>query len=383
MGATYTRYSDDISFSSNGVLPDLSDIASVLSEFGFDIAERKTRRSKRGQAHYVTGLSISDPERPHIPRDKKRRLRQELHYARKFGLADHFHHIGINDQAVVQREVNRLDGMVKFAAYHEPRITTELREVWRSILQHAGMKASFVPRGQMKAPFVLLIDEAEFNTSDRKVLALCIVATQHVTKIIDGSNEVLQTALNDLWADGDVATLQKKGLHFADATEDIRLAYVKRLARMPFEGYVAYSRYDGPGDYEATYIRLLSAMIFRRLMASESQLAYLVFEENSKVSKAVIEGCVRDAFDHLKASNNRRPATLMFEFVGKPHLGISAPDFLLGVLGRYLRSEELVASNRESRARLMFERLRDKYRLILDAETGREFSRRRPIEPWV
>ena len=30
----------------------------------------------------------------------------------------------------------------------------------------------------------------------------------------------------------------------------------------------------------------------------------------------------------------------------------------------------------------MFERLRDKYRLILDVETWTEYSRRRPIEPW-
>lgn len=46
--------------------------------------------------------------------------------------------------------------------------------------------------------------------------------------------------MQDLWAAGDIDTFQKKGLHFADATQDLRLSYVKRLTAMPFEGYVAF-----------------------------------------------------------------------------------------------------------------------------------------------
>jgi hypothetical protein len=67
--------------------------------------------------------------------------------------------------------------------------------------------------------------------------------------------------------------------------------------------------------------------------------------------------------------------------VSKPHL-ISAPAFLLGVLGRYLRSGPAPAGAPGPRERLMFERLRDKYRLILDLSGWTEYSRRRPIAPW-
>lgn len=38
---------------------------------------------------------------------------------------------------------------------------------------------------------------------------------------------------------------------------------------MPFEGYVTFHACDNPRDYENTYLRLLGAMIIRRLMAAE------------------------------------------------------------------------------------------------------------------
>ncbi|MDX1000854.1 RNA-directed DNA polymerase [Sinorhizobium medicae] len=381
-GSVYTRYSDDMSFSGNAALPDLSSIADVLAGFGFDIAKSKTRRSTVGQSHYVTGLSISDPVRPHVPKGKKRKLRQELYFANKFGLSEHLRHCGINDEDVVQQEVNRLDGMVKFTAHHEPRMSAGIKEQWRSILQDSGMKPSFAPRGLHHAPFFLFIDEAEYSRDGRKILALCIVVTQHIQKVVDETNQVLIRAINDLWMDGDVETLRTRGLHFTDATQDVRLAYVKELARMPFEAYVAYREYGGPDAYEEAYLSLLSAMITRRLMAAESQYAHVYFEQNSKVSTSKIKFCVESAMTELKASNNRRPAGASVEFIGKPNPALSPPDFLLGVLGQYLISKPVVPGRPEPRERLMFERVRDKYRLILDVPTRTEYSRRRPIVPW-
>ena len=381
VGATYTRYSDDMSFSSNDVLPQLEDVRTVLAAQGFALAEKKTRRSKRGQAHYVTGLSISDAL-PHVPKQKKRQLRQELYFAGKFGLADHFHHRGVNDQKVIQQQVNRIDGMVKFVAHHEPQMVPALTARWRDILRDNLMKPSFAPRGQHRAPFYLLVDEAEFQDGTGTVLALCIAVTQHPTQIVDETNSVLRKALSDMFADGDVEALRRKGLHFADATEDLRLAYVRRLITMPFEGYVAFCRLDDHTAYEVTYLRLLSAIIKRRLMAAESQFALLYVEQNNKVAQSAIKAVVQDAFETLKAEENRRPAALSVEFVTKPNPAISVPDFLLGVLGRYLRSKPAPDGKPEPRERLTFERLRDKYRLILDVGAWTEYSRRRPIEPW-
>lgn len=381
--ATYTRYADDLSFSSNAILPDINAIRQIVVAQGFALAEQKTRRSKLGQAHYVTGLSVSDPAQPHVPRETKRKLRQELFYAQKFGLSDHFRHRGVNDVRVIQQEVNRIDGTVRFVAHHEPAIAARLKTRWKTSLQAEGMKASFTPRGQHKAPFYLFLDEAEFNRDGREILALGMAVSQHGQRMVSDGAEVLQAAMSDLYSAGDAEALVKRGLHYADATEDLRFEYVKRLAAMRFEGYVAFAGYESPDAYEATYLRLLGAMITRRLMAAESQFALIYCERNSKVSTAKVEAVIQEAQADLKARDDRRPAQVFVEFVSKPHLGISAPDFLLGVLGKYLKSKPAPDGKPEPRDRLMFERLRDKYRLILDAANWIEYSRRRPIVPWA
>lgn len=382
-GATYTRYADDLSFSGNGDLPEIEQIRQMVEEQGFLLADRKTRRSRIGQAHFVTGLSISDPLQPHIPRATKHKLRQELYYATKFGLGEHLRFKGINDARVVQQQVNRIDGTVRFVAHHEPRLSPQIKTQWSEALRADGMKPSFAPRGQGRAPFYLFIDEAEIKHESRTILALGIAVTQNAEALVTAGIDALQAALADLFAAGDRQALIKRGLHFTDATEDLRFDYVKRLAQTRFEGYVAFTEFHRPDLYETTYLRLLNAVIRRRLMAAESQFALLRFEQNNKVSSVKIKDLIARVFADLKAHNNRRPLEVMTEFVTKPDAAISAPDFLLGVLGRYLKAPVVVPGKPVSRDRLMFERLRDKYRLIFDVTNNVEYSRRRPIRAWA
>lgn len=381
-GISYTRYADDLSFSGNISLPDIDALRSIVESHGFSLAEEKTRRSKLGQAHYVTGLSVSDALQPHVPRKKKRRLRQELYYASKFGLGDHLRHLGVTDARLVQQEVNRLDGMVRFVAHHEQAKATALKAQLKSVLDAEGLKPSFAPRGQHRAPFYMFIDEAEFERDGTPVLALAVAVSQHGPHLAREGAEVLWAAKEDLYAAGDAAALVKRGLHYADATEDLKIEYVKRLSTLRFEGYVAFADYAGSRDYEKTYLRLLGALITRRLMAAESQFALIYCESNNKVSAAKIETLIQKTQLDLEERNDRRPVNVFIEMVAKPHLGISVPDFLLGVLGKYLRSKQAPAGKPETRDRLMFERLRDKYRLILDVPNWIEYSRRRPITPW-
>jgi hypothetical protein len=378
-GASYSRYSDDMAFSGDGV-PDLSHIAGILGEQGFQLAAEKTRRSKLGQSHYVTGLSVSDPARPHVPRFKKRKLRQQLYYARKFGLEDHLHHLEEGAWQTVQSEVNRLDGLVKFVAHHEPGLAANLKDTWREILTKSGARPSFTPINKQMAPFDFFIDEAEWVRGDQRYLALCMVTTRHRNHIIDMTKQVWLKLCNDLWTDGDSQGLAKKGLHFTEATPDQRLAFVKQLAVLPLEAHVAFSALDD--DYEATYLRLLDVMLPRRLMGAESKFATLTFEKNSKVSQPAVTAMVARAHRLLEETDNRRPLHIATQYVAKPNFGISAPDFFLGTLGQYLRSVAAPKGKPEPRDRLMFDRLRDRYRVILDLSENVEYTRRNPIVPW-
>ncbi len=56
----YTRYADDITISGNNKLPTRQDLEKILNEEKFKLSQKKFRITKLGQAHYVTGLSVSD-----------------------------------------------------------------------------------------------------------------------------------------------------------------------------------------------------------------------------------------------------------------------------------------------------------------------------------
>lgn len=382
LGVTYTRYSDDLSFSGDGELPAPDEIAAILARHGFTMAANKTRTSRRGQAHFVTGLSINDPAGPHVPKDKKHNLRQELYYAHKYGLADHFHRRGISDEDTFQRRVNALDGMVKFVSYHEPLLSSRIKPLWNEILREAGARPSYAPRRDDRASFTVCIDESEFSSPAGPLLCIGLSVSQHQSRLNADTSDVLNGTLGDMWATGNREALNKKGLHFADAHPDLVLAYVKQLQKMPFEGYVCLGKLSESDTYENTYLRLLAAVIRRRLMAAESQLCHFIIEKNEKVSEDKVCRLITSTHAALRDENNRHPKSLHIEFVKKPNLEISVPDFLLGILGRYMSKRASPPDKPESRDRLLFERIRGKYRLILDVDRNKEYSRRNPIRPW-
>lgn len=86
---TYTRYADDLTFSSDSEITLLEDITKIIEGAGFSVNKRKTKIMKRGQNQYVTGLTIFDDQYPRIAKRIKRRLRLEVHYINRDGLRSH------------------------------------------------------------------------------------------------------------------------------------------------------------------------------------------------------------------------------------------------------------------------------------------------------
>jgi len=86
---TYTRYSDDLSFSSEkpmyvGVL--LRKINILLQEQGFSLNTQKTKVQRTNRNQIVTGLSVN--EKVNVPRLYYRRFRAFLNYCEKSNLQD-------------------------------------------------------------------------------------------------------------------------------------------------------------------------------------------------------------------------------------------------------------------------------------------------------
>ncbi len=89
LGATYTRYADDLTFSGDesfnskvGYL--MARVRHLAEAEGFRVNEAKSRVLRRNAAQVVTGLVVND--RPGVPRDEVRRLRAILHRAKVEGL---------------------------------------------------------------------------------------------------------------------------------------------------------------------------------------------------------------------------------------------------------------------------------------------------------
>lgn len=78
-GIAYTRYCDDMTFSSDKPLYHVYEKAkTMLEEMGFRLNEKKTRFVTNSNRQSVTGLTVN--EKVTVSRDYKRKLRQEVYY---------------------------------------------------------------------------------------------------------------------------------------------------------------------------------------------------------------------------------------------------------------------------------------------------------------
>ncbi len=89
LGATYTRYADDLTFSGAADLDGrvgylMARVRHLAEAEGFTVNEAKSRVLRQNAAQVVTGLVVND--RPGVPRVEVRRLRAILHRARLEGL---------------------------------------------------------------------------------------------------------------------------------------------------------------------------------------------------------------------------------------------------------------------------------------------------------
>ncbi|MFY9141328.1 reverse transcriptase family protein [Sulfuricurvum sp.] len=131
-GCDYTRYADDMTFSSDRDLKEtdlLQKITEIIESEGLHLSSRKTRYSKYGQAQYVTGLSISNSKRPRIPKKMKRQLRQEFHYIKLYGFLAHFE--ARNESA--ERGYKRINGWLDYIMSVEPELGIELKITYQTL----------------------------------------------------------------------------------------------------------------------------------------------------------------------------------------------------------------------------------------------------------
>lgn len=108
---TYTRYCDDMTFSGDFDPAEVTAyVSDRLREMGFFLNRRKTKSVKNSQRQLVTGVVVN--EKPSVPSETRRKLRQELYYCRKFGITAHMERLGITDDTATY--IARLLGRVEY-----------------------------------------------------------------------------------------------------------------------------------------------------------------------------------------------------------------------------------------------------------------------------
>lgn len=140
---TYTRYADDLYFSTDSELPNIDDLTRIVNAHGFRLNTKKTSIMKRGQRQYVTGLTVFDHKTPRITRRIKRNIRLEVYYINKFGFTKHAlrrlrnrsAELGfeIDEEQYVKEEIKetrrRLWGWLSFIYSIEPIVARRLQAV--------------------------------------------------------------------------------------------------------------------------------------------------------------------------------------------------------------------------------------------------------------
>lgn len=112
----YTRYADDLTFSGERINAGFINlISTIVEESGFKLNDNKTRLYRGEGKRIVTGISVR--EKLEVPREYKRKIKQEIYYIKKYGLLDHLRKI----KSKKQKYCRSLLGRICFWLQIEPK----------------------------------------------------------------------------------------------------------------------------------------------------------------------------------------------------------------------------------------------------------------------
>lgn len=112
----YTRYADDLTFSGDFNPHSLiNDISKMVYNEGFSINPQKTRVARSNTRQEVTGIIVNSHMQ--LSKEKRKQIRQQIYYIRKYGLESHLEHIEENRA----NYLNHLLGQINFALFVNPK----------------------------------------------------------------------------------------------------------------------------------------------------------------------------------------------------------------------------------------------------------------------
>jgi len=128
LGANYTRYCDDMTFSGSFDEKAVIDfVKKELSKLGFFLNDKKTVVAARTTRQSVTGIIVND--KLNVSSSYRRKIRQELYYITSYGLSSHIERLEIKD---VEKYLLSLLGRINYVL--SVAKTSEFEEYKKTVL---------------------------------------------------------------------------------------------------------------------------------------------------------------------------------------------------------------------------------------------------------
>ena len=94
---SYTRYSDDMTFSGDfDVKKVIYKVKDELKKMGMQLNYDKIHVIYDNMSQQVTGITVN--EKPQVLKTKRRKIRQEVYYIKKYGLKSHLKRLNVKDE---------------------------------------------------------------------------------------------------------------------------------------------------------------------------------------------------------------------------------------------------------------------------------------------
>lgn len=96
LGLSYTRYSDDMTFSGDFVPGDIiKKVRTMLYKLGLKLNNKKICVIKYGNRQNVTGINVN--KKIQVPIDYRKKIRQEMYFIKKYGVESHLKYINYSN----------------------------------------------------------------------------------------------------------------------------------------------------------------------------------------------------------------------------------------------------------------------------------------------
>ncbi|MET9878914.1 RNA-directed DNA polymerase [Actinacidiphila glaucinigra] len=135
LGLRYTRYSDDMYFSSRRLVHHddvdrlVAGVKKALEPLGMRLNAKKTYVARPGARRSVLGILVDGPT-PRLTREYKRRITKHVRGAASFGIEQHRHHQNFKDVAALDAHVT---GLLSFAHMVEPGWAAKQLADWKRL----------------------------------------------------------------------------------------------------------------------------------------------------------------------------------------------------------------------------------------------------------